>query len=315
MAPNDPHPPGPGGPPEGEGGPPPWINPEIQQKIQWRDGDIVVSVPVKSGTTWTMNIVHQLRQGGDPELECVYTQVPWIEFVPGPTATVEGLVAKIDGMPSDRRRAFKSHAGPPTLPYHAPGSGKDVKYIVVMRNPDEALASLYPFIGAHSDQWFARWEVPKHALVKEDFATFFDEVANPGFVGMIFGFLESWWPHRGADNVLFMHFSDMKKDHEGSVRKIADFLGYVPTAEQWPGILEYTSFPWMKAHQEKFEGHGLTDVPVLNSGAMVRKGKVGAAREDGVTEAISGTIAAAGREIVSDGKALEWVYGGGPLPD
>ena len=50
----------------------PWINTTIQQRIEWRDGDIVVSVPVKSGTTWTMNIVHQLRSGGDPDLFDVY---------------------------------------------------------------------------------------------------------------------------------------------------------------------------------------------------------------------------------------------------
>ena len=30
---------------------PPWIQPQIQQEIKWRDGDIVISVPVKSGTT------------------------------------------------------------------------------------------------------------------------------------------------------------------------------------------------------------------------------------------------------------------------
>ena len=57
------------GPPAG---PPPWINDTIQQQIEWRDGDIVVSVPPKSGTTWTMNIVHQLRSGGDPTFVDIY---------------------------------------------------------------------------------------------------------------------------------------------------------------------------------------------------------------------------------------------------
>ena len=47
-------------------------------------------------------------------------------------------------------------------------------------------------------------------------------------------------------NVLLLHFSEMKKDHEGSVHKIAQHLGFEPTAEQWPKILEYTSFKWMK---------------------------------------------------------------------
>ena len=46
----------------GEG--PPWIRREIQQQIKWRDGDLVISVPAKSGTTWTTNIVYQLFTGG-----------------------------------------------------------------------------------------------------------------------------------------------------------------------------------------------------------------------------------------------------------
>jgi hypothetical protein len=68
-----------------------------------------------------------------------------------------------------------------------------------------------------------------------------------------FGFLKGWWPYRHAKNVLFLHFSDMKKDHEGTIRKIADFLGFTPTEEQWPNILKYTSFQWMKENETKFE--------------------------------------------------------------
>ena len=301
----------PPGPPEG--GLPPWINPVIQQRMRWRDGDVVIAVPPKSGTTWTMNIVHQLRTGGDPDVADIYREVPWIEFVPGPSHTVESLVAGLDAMPADRRRVFKSHAAPPMLPYHAPGGGPDVRYVVVVRNPEEALVSLHPFIAAHSDAWFDLWQVPKPALVKPDFTSFFNEVANPGFVSMIFGFVAQWWPLRHAPNVLLLHFSEMTRDHEGSVRRIADFLGYTPTAEQWNVILECTSFPWMKAHQDKFEVQSVADVPVLNPGAMIRKGKTGAAKEDGMTEAIAQTIAAAGRSIVTDRAAFEWCYRGGPI--
>ena len=63
------------------------------------------------------------------------------------------------------RRAFKSHAAPPTLPYQAPGTGRDVRYVVVVRNPDEAIASMRPFLAAHSDAWFDLWQVPRDALV------------------------------------------------------------------------------------------------------------------------------------------------------
>jgi hypothetical protein len=31
----------------------------------------------------------------------------------------------------------------------------------------------------------------------------------------------------------------MKRDHEGSVRRIADFLGFSPAAEQWLAIEEF----------------------------------------------------------------------------
>ena len=126
----------------------------------------------------------------------------------------------------------------------------------------------------------------------------------------LFGFLTAWWPLRHESNVLLTHFSDMKRDHEGSVRKIANFLGFAPTAKQWPAILEYTSFPWMKRHEHKFELLHAAHVPILDSGAMVRKGKIGAAHEDGVTPEMSSTLKSLGTELVSDKQALEWLYSG-----
>jgi hypothetical protein len=296
-------------------GPPGWIDPEIQRHVQWRDGDVVVSVPIKSGTTWTMNIVHQLRAGGDPDVEDIYIEVPWLELVPAPGTPREALVAQFDAMPSDRRRAFKTHAppSPGPLPYHEPGSGRDVKYVVVVRNPDEVVASLHPFIASHSDAWFALWRLDKDAIAPPDFTAFFEGFAKPQLGNMIFGFVAAWWPLRHKPNVLLMHFADMKCDHEGSVRKIAAFLGFEPTPAQWPTVLECTSFPWMKRHEEKFELRGVTEVPILNPGAMMRKGRLGAAHEDGVTPAISAEIARAGREILADAAALEWCYRGGPI--
>jgi aryl sulfotransferase len=292
----------------------PWVNPGIQQQVAWRDGDIVVSVPVKSGTTWTMNIVHQLRSGGDPDLEDVYAEVPWLELVPGPTAKPDDLVRTIDSMPDQRRRAFKTHSAPGMLPYHAPGSGTDVRYVVILRNPDEVLASFYPFIKSHSAEWFSLWGMDKQEFVPPDIQTCFDMFGKAMLPGGLFGFLSAWWPLRHESNVLLMHFSDMKRDHEGSVRKIADFLGFEPEPEEWLAILEYTSFPWMKRHEHKFEIRHAAHVPVLDSGAMVRKGKTGAAHEDGVTPEMSAELKTMGQGMLSDQQALDWLYKGGALP-
>jgi hypothetical protein len=296
------------------GGLPPWIDETIQQKIQWRDGDIVVSVPPKSGTTWTMNIVHQLRSGGDDAFADIYREVPWIEFVAGPGRHPDEIAAGIDAMPHDRRRAFKSHAGPPTLPFQAVGAGPDVRYLVVGRNPDEAVAWFRPFMAAHSDAWFDVWQVNPAALLGPDFDSYIAGMATHAVIPMIFGFLAGWWPLRSQPNVLFTHYSDLKRDPSEAIGRIAEFLGFEVPAEKWPTILEHTSFEWMKEHEDKFELQTVADVPPLDSGAMLRKGQVGASAEDGITPEISATLAGIGRAIIDDGAALDWLYHGGPLP-
>ena len=100
-------------------GPPPFFNFEALSKATWRDGDVVISVPGKSGTTWTMNIVHQLREGGDPDFEDLYKEVKWLEFAM-PKQTTSDILNELDEMPSTRHRAFKTHFSPPFLPYVEP---------------------------------------------------------------------------------------------------------------------------------------------------------------------------------------------------
>ena len=91
----------------------PWVNPEIQQRVKWRAGDIVASVPMKSGTTWTMNIVHQLRSGGDSSFRDIYEEMPWLELVPGPGVTPEDILAAFDALPRSQRPPT-SNASPAT---------------------------------------------------------------------------------------------------------------------------------------------------------------------------------------------------------
>ena len=294
---------------------PPWIRPEIQQKIRWREGDVVISVPPKSGTTWTMNIVHQLFTGGTADFRDIYEEVPWIEFVGYPGQPHADILRRLDAMPTDRRRAFKTHSAPPALPFIEGRAGYDVKYIVVFRNPEEALVSFRPFLEQHSDEWFDLWQMPKQAMRRPDFPSFYSEIIDGrGMQGAFFGFLKAWWAYRKEKNVLFLHFSDMKRDHQGSIRKIAKFLGIEPTADQWPAIMEYTSFPWMKQHEDKFEANTVGKVPALKPGAMIRKGEAGSAKTDGMTDDISRHLREVGMRIFPDAAAVNWFYQGGDLP-
>lgn len=296
-----------------QGGPPPWINPAMQQRIPWRERDIVIAVPPKSGTTWTMNIVYQLLSGGDPTFFDIYAEVPWIEFMTRPDMPVEELLARLERMPHSRPRAFKSHSTPPVLNYAPPGSDKDIRYIVIMRNPEEALVSMKTFMEQHSDTWFALWQVPRQALERATFTRFYhDIIEHSGMHHRLFGFLNGWWPLRTQANVLCMHFADMIRDHAGSVRRIADFIGVQPTPEQWTAIMQYTSFTWMKQYDTKFD-YLSAEVPLLQPGAMVRKGKAGAAHEDGMTASIAAHLRALGERSCADKRALRWLYEGGAL--
>ena len=294
---------------------PPWIRPEIQKKISWRDGDIVISVPGKSGTTWTMNIVHQLLTGGTADFRDIYEEVPWIEFLSHPGQSFQDIVDRVEAMSTNRRRAFKTHSAPPDIPFMRVGSDQNLKYVVVFRNPEEALVSFRPFMEQHSDGFFNLWQMPREALCRPDFPSFYNEVIDShGMQGMFFGFLARWWPLRDETNVLFLHYSDMKRDHKASVQKIADFLGVEPTADQWPAILEYTSFPWMKRHEDKFEARTACKIPILKTGAMIRKGEVGEAKSDGMTDDISLHLRQLGSQICPDPIAVKWFYKGGDLP-
>ena len=97
-----------------------------------------------------------------------------------------------------------------------------MKYLVVFRNPDEALVSFRPFLEQYSDEWFDLWQMPRAAMCRPDFPSFYSEVIDSHKMqGMLFGFLAAWWPLRREKNVLFLHYSEMKRDHEGSIRKIA----------------------------------------------------------------------------------------------
>jgi hypothetical protein len=295
-------------------GRPPWLNPEIQKGVVARDGDVWIAVPAKSGTNWTMNIVHQLLTGGNADFDSIYGVVPWPELVERPGQDPQEVIDRIAAMPTNQRRAFKTHAGPPELPFIKAGSGKDVKYVVVGRNPEEAVVSFKVFLDQHTDAFYDLWKVPRAALTRPDFATWYREVAvGKEMVGMFFGPIAAWWPRRHEKNVLFMHFADMKRDLSGATRKVADFLGVKPSAAEWAKIDEHVSFDWMKRNESKFDTVPHMPVRLLEPGGMMRKGKVGASHEDGMTDEIAEQLRAIGSKILRDEAALAWLYGGGPV--
>jgi hypothetical protein len=166
-----------------------------------------------------------------------------------PEQSDEELLARWEAMPRDVPRFFKTHASPgPQMDFD-----ESRRYIVVFRSPEEALCSFYPFLRDHSEELWKLWDAEhrQYNMVRPTFVQWFDEVALPqdkrtadaetpgGMINSLFTtFINNWWPHRHKPNVLVLHFADMKKDHDGSVRRIADFLGFKPSAEEWSKVFE-----------------------------------------------------------------------------
>jgi len=213
-------------------------------------------------------------------------------------------------MRHDRPRAFKSHSAPTGLPYVEAGGGKDVRYIVVVRNPEESVVSAKSFFDKHTDEWLEFWDVPKGALNRSYSSTFYYKMN-----AALFSFVQAWSPLRNKPNVQFLHFTDMKRDDDGSIRRTADSIGAQHTDEQWGAVTEYTSLAWMKQHGITFNATTATEVPVLESRTMVRRGQAGAAAGGGMTSEISEHLRKIGARTCPDDDARGWLYGGAHSPD
>jgi hypothetical protein len=294
-----------------------------------------------------MNIVYQLREKGNRNFDDIYEELKWIEVsvksrcclsvsealndalntlhqhhamrrdamriqaMESPTSTEEEMISKIDSFTPHKPRAFKTHSSPPDLPFQS-----HVKYLVVVRNPEEVIVSFKAFADKHSPDFFKWWGCPPEAFHFPDVNSFYYNMCKPSeFDKGLFTFVQEWMKYRHQPNVFMIHYSDMVKDHEGSIRKISDFLGYGPyTDEEWGDILELTSFPWMKKHEMKFEARTIWEVPALLPGAMMRQGSFGLARKEGISEDIASEIKERGMSVLTDEKVLDWMYNGGELP-
>merc|ERR1711998_619000 len=122
---------------------------------------------------------------------------------------------------------FKTHSQPGDGPGDFATFRDDLKYVVVVRNPEEGIVSFRPFLEAQNPKLFDLWGVDREPFVSSTFQQFYDELVLPGFPGMppamvppggmltmfFFGFINGWWPLRFKPNVLLIHYNDMKADH------------------------------------------------------------------------------------------------------
>ena len=220
----------------------------VWNDFKFRDDDVIIATYAKAGTTWTQQIVGQILFNGDTDVD-VPAISPWLDLRVPPAAM------KLDALEAQTHRRFvKTH-----LPVDALVFSPRAKYLYIGRDGRDVVWSMYNHHITANAAWYAALnDTP--GLVGEkieptdlDVVSYFRQwLAKDGFPFWPFWEnVRSWWATRELPNVKFVHFADLKRDMEGEMRGIADFLGVKVAAGKWPELVEHCTFDYMKKHAAK----------------------------------------------------------------
>ena len=251
---------------------------------EWvRDGDVIVSVGAKSGTTWMCYCADAVRRRGAtgaaaaalgllPYTDIMYT-TPWIEMsqTPGETWAERAAFYQSHVFEDGTRlrdywdnanypfRIFKSHFTPDTVASGMPYSEvlpvktfPNVKYVTMVRNGYEVSRSMYYFFKRHRKVFQDDWgSFPPHYPSIE--ACVKDLMPGGAIYSLYFPYVKAWWSLRGEPNVLLMHYTDAKKDLAALVKKLSDFYGVALDAKETAAVNELCSMKHMKDASSQFD--------------------------------------------------------------
>jgi hypothetical protein len=192
-----------------------------------RPTDVVIAPFGKCGTTWLQQTFHTLRTRGDMDFEDISAVVPWIEMS---RACGQDLEAPQKAEP----RGFKSHLSWDAAP-------KGAKYVVSLRDPKDALVSMFNFM----EGWF----LEPGAVPFDDFAR--SRMAGPG--PDYWQHLVSWWGQRDNPDVLLFSYEGMTAAPEQTIRRLAAFCGIALDDDLLTLTLEHSSRDFMLAHKDRYE--------------------------------------------------------------
>lgn len=231
-----------------------------QDSARWdgfplREGDIVISAPAKSGTTW-VQMMCALLIFQKPELpQPLSTLSPWLDQLLVPQEEIYAKLAE-----QEHRRVIKTHVPLDGLPLDP-----RVSYIVVARHPlDRALSLYHQAANVHAGwlrafqaepdeqssqppaptlppvrEWLLNWCTPG-ASDEENRDIAAAELHHP---------LDAW-NRRAEPNVRLMHYDDLAADLEGQMASLAEWLGIPLEEANRRELVKAATFDEMKARAE-----------------------------------------------------------------
>lgn len=203
-------------------------------------------------------IVHGLRTRGSMDFDEICRVVPWLHM-----AYDCGI--DIYAPQVAHPRAFKSHL----LLDQNPTGGK---YIVILRDPPDALVSHYHF--------FEGFFFEKGSIDAESFARgyYFPRQA-------IFNHIKAMWDRRRDADILPLCYENMKSNLPRTVERVAEFIGIPLDDELKEIVVRQSDIKFMQAHEDQFEDHLIRKLrgpamrlPIEGKLSKVRDGDTGAAK-------------------------------------
>lgn len=217
----------------------------------FREGDVIIATPAKSGTSWMQQIVAQLvfdgKEGlfGGPSSPVS----PWVEHRGRP---LRELISFLEAQ--THRRILKTH-----LPLDALLYSPKAKYIYVGRDIRDIMWSLHNMeagwqpAAAEAQAHLAGGRHQRLAFpldcAREFYLAAMHRLATASSQTaehMNMSSLQAWWDVRSLPNLLLVHFNNLKADLEREIRRVARFLEIPIKDELMPRIVEHCSFAYMK---------------------------------------------------------------------
>jgi aryl sulfotransferase len=227
----------------------------------FRDDDIVIATPAKCGTTWMQNIVGMLVLGRT-DLGRPITEIsPWLDML---TRPLEEVVATLESQ--QHRRFIKTHTPFDGLPYD-----ERVTYLTVFRHPlqvaqsdadhgdnadRERMIPLRGEVAGFDDLDYLvpppeRSEDPRERMLQWiDDATVYDSPGGTASLRQLMHHVCSYWEVRHLPNVHVFHYSDLRADLAGQMRRVAEVLA-VPLPDDFDAYVEAATFDRMKAAADR----------------------------------------------------------------
>jgi hypothetical protein len=217
----------------------------------FRDDDIVISTRSKHGTTW-LQMICALLVFQTSDLPAPLGELsPWLDWLVEPRDEVFARLeaqrhrrfikthTPLDGVPLDHRAAFIVGARHPldaAVSLYHQGENLDRDRLTRLTGRPSRSTSDRPPLREWLAQWIARDASPQHDL--------------DSLPGVMWHLVDAW-ARRHDDNVTLVHYADLSANLDGTVRHLAERLGFSTDIPQWDDLIQAARFDRMKARADE----------------------------------------------------------------